>query len=84
MNKTNLVCGIVLSVIAVSELAGTISIAKEVKKAYDLDKNHGTFPESFVGTIAAGLICGGAIGGGLVLTTKTTVDAIKCFRHLKN
>ena len=84
MNKTNLVLGVLLSGAAVSELALTITAAKEFKKAYDLDKRHGTFPESAVECAAVGLICGCGVGGGLALTAKMTVDAIKCFRHLKN
>lgn len=84
MNKTNLVCGILFSGCAVAGLALTITIAKDVKKAYDLDKRNGTFPESSVESVATGLICGSVIGGGVLLTTKFTVDATKCFRHLKN
>ncbi len=84
MDKANLVRGILLSGCAVGELAITIAIAKEVKKAYDLDKYYGTFPESSVETSATALICGGAIGGCIALTAKMTVDAIECFRHLKN
>ena len=84
MNKTNLVCGILFSGCAVGELALTITIAKELKKAYDLDKHHGTFPESVCENLAIGLICGGAVSGGLMIAAKFTKDAIECFRHLKN
>ena len=84
MNKTNLVRGILLSGCAVAELALTITIAKDVKEALDFDKRHGTFPDSAVVSTATGLICGASIGGGILATTKIAVDAVKCFRHLKN
>lgn len=84
MNKTNLFCGILFSACAVGELACTIAIAKESKEAYDFDKRCGSFPESAVESLATGIICGGATGVGVLLATKFAVDAVKCFRHLKN
>lgn len=84
MNKTNLICGILFTGCAAGELACTIAIAKESKKAYDLDKRCGTFPESACENLATGIICGAVTGVGVLLTTKFAVEAAKCFRHLKN
>ena len=84
MNKANLVRGILLSGCAVGELALTITFAKELKKAYDLDKCYGSFPKSACEKLAVGSICGCAIDIGLAITAKITRDAIDCFKHLKN